>query len=133
VQGALGNIDTHGAVGATARLGWNLPRSFGVASGPRQRLLPGCGRGDDEPDSVYLYGDIEGRLVLRNLFLDGNTFHDSQSVDKEPLVGTVRVGIAWESGEWRLGYACTLRSKEFDEQPAAQRSGSIVISWTPRP
>lgn len=27
----------------------------------------------------------EGRAVARNIFLDGNTFQDSRSVDKEPL------------------------------------------------
>ncbi len=35
----------------------------------------------------------QGRVVARNIFLDGNTFADSRSVDKEPVVADLLLGI----------------------------------------
>jgi hypothetical protein len=131
VGGAVGNVDTHAAVGGSLRLGYELPRSFDVAGGDRSRLLPGRARTGQEPASLFGYVDLEGRLVLRNIFLDGNTFRDSQDVDKQEVVGTLRVGVAWEWGAWRLGYGWTRRTDEFDSQPEDQSYGSFVVSWTP--
>jgi hypothetical protein len=131
VGGAVGNIDTHASAGGSMRVGFNLPRSFGVASGDRSRLLPGRARSEDEPASLYVHVDVEGRLVLRNLFLDGNTFRDSHSIDKDELVGSLRAGVSWEWGAWRLGYAWTRRGEEFEGQDESQTFGAYILSWTP--
>jgi len=42
----------------------------------------------------YVFAGVEGRAVARDIFLDGNTFQKSPSVDKEPLVGELAVGAA---------------------------------------
>jgi lipid A 3-O-deacylase len=34
-----------------------------------------------------LFASFEGRAVARNIFLDGNTFTDSHSIDKKTFVG----------------------------------------------
>jgi hypothetical protein len=67
--------------------------------------------------SWYLFAAVEGRAVARNIFLDGNTFEDSRSVDKKPLVGDLSAGVAlfW-SDDFRMDASATYRTKEFDGQ-----------------
>ena len=37
--------------------------------------------------SAYVFAGVDGRAIARNLFLDGNTFEGSRSVNKMNLVG----------------------------------------------
>lgn len=66
--------------------------------------------------SWYLFGGVEGRAMARNIFLDGNTFTDSHSVDKKPFVADLTAGVALTYSKVRLSYALVYRTKEFDEQ-----------------
>ncbi len=112
VGAALGNVYTYAAAGATLRFGPNLP----AALGPRT-LRPGPPGSDyykTAPDGRWhLFLGAEGRAVARNIFLDGNTFTDSQSVNKYPYVGEARVGIAITLGRYRLAYAQAFRTRQF--------------------
>lgn len=124
----LGNVLTSAAVGATLRMGMDLPSDFGP---PRIRpSLPGSAL--FEPDrswAWYLFAGVEGRYVLHNLFLDGNTFSDSHSVEKEPLVGDFQAGAAVTVGRMRLAYIYVLRTREFERQSAQDRFGVISLSF----
>lgn len=126
--GALGNVYTYGAGGFTIRFGEDLPSDYGP---PRIRpALPGSDyfRPDDW-FGWYLFAGFEGRVVLRNIFLDGNTFRDSHSVDKYPLVGDLQAGIAIMLGERvRLAYTHLLRTREFREQDAPDQFGTFSVS-----
>ena len=90
---SLGNIWTGANVGLTVRLGQDLSVDFGP---PHIRPnLSGPGSFDSaRPFAWYLFAGAEGRLVARNIFLDGNTVADSHSVTKERLVGDFPVGLA---------------------------------------
>ncbi len=126
--GALGNVYTYGAGGVTLRLGEDLPDDYGP---PRLRpSLPGSDyfRPDDW-FGWYFFAGIEGRVVARNIFLDGNTFRDSHSVDKYPLVGDLQAGLAITLGERvRLAYTHLWRSREFREQDAPNQFGTLSLS-----
>jgi len=124
----LGNVLTSAAVGATLRLGVDLPSDFGP---PRIRpSLPGSALFDpDKPWAWYLFAGFEGRYVLHNIFLDGNTFRDSHSVDKEPLVGDFQAGAAVTVGRMRLAYIYVLRTREFKQQNLHDRFGVISLSF----
>jgi hypothetical protein len=125
---ALGNVHTFGAGGVTLRLGEDLPADYGP---PRIRpALPGSDYFRPE-DSFgwYLFGGAEVRAVARNIFLDGNTFRDSHSVDKRPLVVDFQAGIAIMLAERvRLAYTHLLRSEEFEEQDGATQFGTLSVS-----
>jgi lipid A 3-O-deacylase len=82
LSAAAGTLDTHFGAGGVVRFGYNVPNEFEVPHGPTQPQFGG-----------YIFSGLEGRWVLRNIFLDGNTFHSSHSVDKELLVGELRVGL----------------------------------------
>lgn len=89
---------------------------------------PGSGYYRTAPDARWhLFLSLEGRAVARNILLDGNTFTDSQSVDKYPFVGEARMGIAMTFGHYRLTYAQAFRTRQFHGQNP-ESFGSLSIS-----
>ena len=72
---------------------------------------------------------VEGRAVARNIFLDGNTFADSHSVDKIPLVADVNAGVALTWGQTRLSYTLVYRTEEFDGQDDPSIFGAISLGY----
>jgi lipid A 3-O-deacylase len=127
VGGAVGNVFTYANAGAMLRVGLNLPNDYGP---PRiQPSLPGSGF--FEPAAaigIYLFGGVDGRAVARNIFLDGNTWQNSRSVDKEIFVGDVQFGAAVTFGFARLAYTHVYRSKEFKTQKSTDEFGSVSLS-----
>lgn len=123
---ALGNVYTHAAAGATVRFGPDLPDHFGL---PFIRpSLPGSDYFIPSPGfSWYLFAGIEARAVAHNIFLDGNTFTDSHSVDKNVLVGEAQAGFAVSFGQYRLAYTHVMRTPEFDDQDP-DMFGSLSLS-----
>ena len=134
--GALGNVATYLNAGGEVRVGWNLPGDYGTSI-----IRPG---GDtNAPTSVndsrltsreaigfYVFGGISGRLVLRDIFLDGNSFANSHSIDKEPLVGDALVGASLTLRNWKLSYSQALRTSEFEGQHGVHNFGSVSLSYT---
>lgn len=127
VGGALGNIFTYGDAGVMLRFGDRLPSDFGPP-----RIQPGLlGSGEFNLASGfdwYLFAGIEGRGVARNIFLDGNTFRDSRSVDKLPWVGDAQYGFVVEWPEIRLSYTHVLRTREYHSQSGADNFGALAVS-----
>ena len=127
---ALGNIFTHLAGGAVLRLGNDLTWDLG----PR-RIRPTAAGGDlvcGRRGLVWsVLGGFTGRAVARNIFLDGNTFQDSHSVDKKPFVGDAWYGLALSWGNLRTSFIHTLRSPEFEGQRRPDHFGSITVAWSP--
>ena len=129
---ALGNVFDYVAAGGMIRLGPNLPRDFGV---PRIRpSLPGSGLFASPAHGIdwYIFAGGEARLVARNIFLDGNTFRNSHSVDKKLLVFDAQAGLGMTldlyGAPMRFSYALVFRSKEFEGQTKANAFGSISFS-----
>ena len=125
--GALGNVYTYVNAGMTVRLGRSLSLDYGP---PRiQPSVPGLGFFvPADQFAWYLFAGFEGRAVARNIFLDGNTFQDSRSVDKELLVGDLQGGIVLTWRGVRLTYTHVLRSPEFDGQDDSEQFGSVSLS-----
>src|SRR3546814_13149223 len=92
-------------------------------------------RGEEGDFGWYVFAGAEGRAVARNIFLDGNTFQDSPSVDKEVLVGDLSAGVVMTFGDLRLSYVQVLRTKEFEGQDGVRLFGAFKIgraSWRER-
>ena len=127
VGGSLGNVLTALSAGATLRFGRDLPSDYGPPL--IQPSLPGSGFFHPEQAfGWYLFAGIEGRLVLHNIFLDGNTFADSPSVDREPWVGDIQAGLVLTWRDVRLSFTNIFRSDEFSGQDASTEFGSISLS-----
>ena len=123
---ALGNIHTYAAAGFTVRLGNYLPDDAGPAT-LRPSLARSGGFSGRGRSSAYVFAGLEGRAVARNIFLDGNSFDDGPSVDKNTMVGEARVGVAVSYHDVSLSYTQVFRTREFANQ-APQTYGSIAVS-----
>ncbi|MGI9434693.1 MAG: lipid A deacylase LpxR family protein [Geminicoccaceae bacterium] len=124
---ALGNVHIFGAGGLMFRLGNFLPEDHGPPT-----LRPSLPGSDVFPrregTSAYLFGGVEGRVVGRNVFLDGSTFDDdSPGVDKNRFVGEARVGATLTIHNVRLSYTHVFRSREFRDE-RAQVYGALTLS-----
>jgi len=113
---AVGNALTYGAVGATLRLGAHLTQDNGSQRpGPLLNSNTFARKGDYLAWNVFL--GTEGRVVARNLFLDGNTFgDDGLSVDKKTFVYDVQAGFEIGWGASRFTVVNLWRDKEFKTQ-----------------
>lgn len=137
--GSAGNIFTLAQGGATARLGFNVPNDLGPQQVPLS--VPPLGRAirpqqefprtpaRRAPDwSAYVFARTEGRLVLRNAFLDGNLFAtdrpDRGVVQKTPVVGDLDWGGVVRVGWARITYHNITRSSEF-KTPRGLPEGSV--------
>ncbi len=127
VGGSLGNLSTYLNLGATVRVGQGLARDYGP---PRIRpSLPGSGFFlPQEGIGWYLYAGVDGRAVAHNIFLDGNTFKDSQSVDSKTRVGDLQMGLVLTFSTVQLAYTYVYRTPEFEGQKAGDNFGALSIS-----
>jgi lipid A 3-O-deacylase len=125
---SLGNIRSNLAAGLTVRLGWRLPPDFGAD------LIRPAGGSLISPHrfSWYVFGSGEGRVVGRDIFLDGNTWGDSPAVDKRPLVADLNVGLVVRlplSGPrlkgLQIAYTQNYRTKDFYGQLQHDVFGSV--------
>jgi lipid A 3-O-deacylase len=123
----LGNVTTDASAGATFRAGYDLPADYGP---PRIRpSLPGSDFFEPvQKLSGYLFTTVAERAVARNIFLDGNTFRDSPSVDKEIFVSSLQVGAALTYGETRLSYTQVFMTKEYKTQAQSPQFGALTLS-----
>ncbi len=124
---ALGSVAVYGQAGARLRLGQGLGGDFGTP-----RVRPG---GGDSAAPVgqgfgwYLFGGGSGRVVGRDLFLDGSTWRsNSPSVAKRNLVGDMEAGGAVFWHNVRLSYTHDWRSEEFVGQKKWFTFGIITLS-----
>lgn len=127
IGGSVGNIYTYASAGANLRFGYDLPSDYGP---PLIRpSLPGS---DFFVPSHrlgwYVFAGLEGRAIARDIFLDGNSWKASHSVNKRPFVGTLQAGIAVSYRDWRLAYTQNWRSREFDGQHYDSGFGALTLS-----
>lgn len=129
VGATVGNIYTMAETGIMARL---TPTSGRWQDTPLlvRPAMPGTGFFQSQ-DGVgwYLFGGLQGRVVARNIFLDGNTFKDSHSVDKRHWVWDANAGIAFTYHHVRLSYTAVYRSKEYRGQEDPAVFGAIGLSY----
>ncbi len=131
---ALGNVAVYANLGGELRAGFNLPDDFGTAGiAPSSTTSTPVERGQAAPRAkfdlgAYLFARADGRAVAHNIFLDGNTFGHSVSVDHKPLVADLTAGVSLNYHSTKITYALTYRTKEFDEQKAAQVFGSVSLT-----
>jgi|GEM_PF-8405 len=126
----VGNVYTYANIGTTFIVG---PYDKGIQdTPPRVRpAMPGTGffNTPDDEFSWYLFAGFEGRAIARNIFLDGNTFKDSPSIDKEYFVGDVTSGLALTWDDYRLSYYMTYRTPEYDGQDENTLFGGVSIGY----
>ena len=74
---------------------------------------------------AHLFLAVEGFGVIRNIFLDGNTFSDSHRVARQPFLAQAGLGLAMHYKWINLSYAQVIRSRFIADQPERVGYGSI--------
>ncbi|MFN2342675.1 MAG: lipid A deacylase LpxR family protein [Desulfonatronovibrio sp.] len=123
----VGNIFTHATAGCIFRAGFDLPQDYG----PPLISPSMAGSNFFIPANMfgwYVFTGFEGRAVGRNIFLDGNTFKDSRSVDKKHFVGDIMAGLVFNFSKFRLAYTHVFRTKEFSGQNGLEEYGAMTIT-----
>ncbi|MGF1660711.1 MAG: lipid A deacylase LpxR family protein [Rubrimonas sp.] len=123
---ALGTLDVSAGAGAMVRIGENLRADYGPDR--VRRSVSGPAFADDQ-GGWQLFAAADAMLVGRNLFLDGNTFRDSRSVDTNPAFVEFSLGGAYRWENVSLSYAHVLRSPEFDTQDDWAVFGSVNLRF----
>lgn len=125
----LGNVSTHAAGGLVVRAGWRLPPDFG----PDLIRPAGGNMANGAPPvrfSAYTYASGEVRAIARDIFLDGNTWKDSPSVDRRPIVADLNLGFVLRWPGFQIAYAQNYRTKEFYGQLRRDVFGSVGFSFS---
>jgi hypothetical protein len=126
----VGNIYTYASTGLMFQL---VPKQHKWQSTPlRVRpAIPGSGY-FSVPEGEFswsIFAGVEGRAVGRNIFLDGNTFEDSASVGKKPIVGDANIGVAFTYGRAQVSYTLNYRAPEFYGQQNPDLFGAVGVGY----
>lgn len=128
---ALGNVRTYANAGAMVRLGFGADSLQHDFSPPRIRpALSGGGvYTPDDGFGAYLFAGVDARAIARDIFLDGNTFRDSPSVeDRKVFVGDFQSGLALRYKNTQVAFTYVHRTEQFRAQDGPQRFGAISLS-----
>ena len=137
VTAAAGNVEVSAGAWVVTRIGLNLGDDFGPP-----RLRPGAASTEffvGRRWAVYAFAGVYGRVIGRDIFLDGNTFEDSAFVERETWVPeytwgfavrtpTWRISDGWRLPPMRIGYPYVERENEFVGQLAPSRFGAINVT-----
>ncbi len=124
----LGNVYTYANSGVMLQL---VPKDSKWQGMPlRVRpAMPGSGY-FSVPENEFswsVFAGLEGRALARNIFLDGNSFRDSPSVDKKLFVGDANIGLAFAYGKTQISYTLNYRSEEFHGQDGSDLFGAVSL------
>ncbi len=133
----LGNLFTQASTGLEMRFGHNMPGGFVYVPDPigfSMHYIAVLKPENPQAASFYASLVLRGSAFAYNIFLDGNTFRDSHSVDKEPLVGLAVAGLHYERKNWGIHCSVMASTDDVDtsKAPAAEgleRLGVIDIEW----
>ena len=134
IQADLGNISIKAMGGVSARFGWNIPKDFGVstvdAGGEVGVLvLDECQNMRTKEWSFSFNITGYGSGVAHDIFLDGNTFRDSHSVEKEHFVGYLGLGFTARYKSLVLDFIQTKSTPKFKEEDREHTFGTVIVSW----
>jgi len=129
--GELSNALTGASTGFEFRAGWNIPNDFGTS-----RIQPGSDSSSlfEERDlrrsgrsrlGFHFFLALEGHGVLRDIFLDGNTFRKSHSVEKIPFRADIAMGFALRYKRLKLNCGYVYQTKQFATQTKNAVYGSL--------
>ncbi|HUR46990.1 MAG TPA: lipid A deacylase LpxR family protein [Candidatus Saccharimonadales bacterium] len=114
IGGSGGTVATYANAGTLLRFGYNMPNEFATGTSP-------------EKWGGYLFAGVDGRAILRNLFLDGNTFVSSHRVRKEPLVGDFVSGMTVVLKALEVTVSHTIRSREFKSESSTDSFACLTL------
>lgn len=127
----FGNVAIESHIGGILRFGLNLPDDFGPTrnSANDGDKIVTAQNTITRYASYYIFSGAKAIGVARNIFLDGNTFQKSHSVNKYPLIFETDFGIGLKIKRVDLVWRFVTKSPEFKEQSRFNSFASISFSY----
>lgn len=128
LQAGVGNLRVYAEGGLMMRLGDGLTSDFGPS-----RIMPGPNGGDVirpvQPFAWYVFLGASGQGIAKDLTIEGNDFHDSNSAKLRPFVGEFQGGLSLLAFGARLTYSHVVQTQEFRGQKGGlHQFGSLSLS-----
>lgn len=128
----FGNIAINAKAGITSRFGWNTSKDFGISSidlGADPSILAYSQKRSSKSWGFSFNFTLATSAIIRDIFLDGNSYQNSHSVEKEFLVGHLGYGFTLRYKDFTLDFMETASSKQFGLEKHSHRVGSLVLSY----
>jgi lipid A 3-O-deacylase len=127
----VGNVSIRGKARLTLRAGKNMPNDFGPATllGKKDHTLTAADWGKGKW-SIYVYATIGIDAIAHTIFLDGNTFATSRSVDSEPFVAQATFGLLSRYKSFHIGWSKTYQSESYETQTDSHTWGSVALGYS---
>jgi hypothetical protein len=128
----LGNVRTSTSAGGEIRFGYNIPEDFGsdvirAGAGVSAPII-GTSKPGKTSFGAHIFAGSQIEAVGHDIFLDGNTWQHSQSVDKKPLVADISLGVSVSMNMFKLTYRHLFKTKEFENQKQGHAIGSLTLA-----
>ena len=126
ISAGIGNLRSDLSGGVGIRWGQALQRNFFSAPSLHVGVL---NRSNNNSDAWYLFAHSSASYVANDIFIDGNTFQDSHSVDLINEQMAISAGVMVNIANWSLRYTFFALSDRYQEQRVDQRFGSLSITY----
>ena len=131
-----GNVNTHAQAGSVARIGFNVPDDLAIAYvSPGEIATLGEGNGGRRPKAAgpsdfsgYLVLGADGRVVGRDLFLDGRT-PEGRLVTKRDFIYDYKLGLVLGFKGIEFGYTNVVVGPRFKTQASPSQNGSLFLRY----
>ncbi|MEH6452364.1 MAG: lipid A deacylase LpxR family protein [Psychromonas sp.] len=124
--GGVGNLRSDIATGINFRWGKELENSFSSATAMPIKKLNQL---NNTPNGWYLFANISGAYVANDIFIDGNTFADSHSVDLIHGQTTFSTGVVLNIANWGVVYNMLYATDEYETQTEDTRYASLTVTY----
>jgi len=133
LSASAGNLETQATLASTVRLGWRVPSNFQMQSEFLAEDSLGLRPWSPTPEKPFFYAfaGFAGTLLANAIYLDGNTFADSHSVEHDPYVLRGSLGLAWQYGRLLVSTVYERATLPWDQPEGLDHEDYLRfgISW----
>lgn len=125
-HGEIGNLRSDVGIGVGIRWGRGLQNNFSsVSAFPAQKI----NSAHNSPDGWYVFANTSAYYVANDIFIDGNTFQESHSVDLIHLQYGASFGVMANIYNWNIVYTLLQLSDQYHGQNERSRFGSLTLTY----
>lgn len=132
--GSLGNLMSMATLGLGGRYGWGVPDDYGIPPQffGEETIGSRPYTANSTKTGVWLFALLNGSYIANAIFWDGNTFRESPSVDYDPGIARLYLGINARVGRWSGSFAVTKTTVPWENPTNRNRQtyGRIGIRYT---
>lgn len=126
IDGGIGNLRSDFATGIGVRFGQQLSKNVGSATVFPVQKFNGL---NYSPYGWFLFFNASVGYVANDIFMNGNTFHDSHSVALIHQQMAFSTGIMANIYDFSILYTLLRISDEYQGQAEPSRFGSVAITY----